>query len=193
MKNVPQESKLAFHNDSFRLGELRLYLMASAGKMFKDGSVNVSLKLKTCTLDDLREGIERATSRSVSSHGAGCHSRLTLNLASLQALLCLGSSKNICVFLIRPLIWIASRINANIRFSCWDGYIKWKFINKSEYCLKNGTTTMWVSVVKYVVIYFFQIISIHQNHVLKILKVMTFSFVLFCLSFKTLLQNFCHF
>jgi vacuolar protein sorting-associated protein 13A/C len=41
--------------------------MASAGKMFKDGSMNVSLKLKTCTLDDLREGIERATSRFVSS------------------------------------------------------------------------------------------------------------------------------
>ena len=41
--------------------------MASAGKMFKDGSMNVSLKLKTCTLDDLREGIERATSRFVRS------------------------------------------------------------------------------------------------------------------------------
>ncbi|XP_005316696.2 intermembrane lipid transfer protein VPS13C isoform X3 [Ictidomys tridecemlineatus] len=63
--DINQESKLAFHNDSFRLGELRLYLMASAGKMFKDGSVNVSLKLKTCTLDDLREGIERATSRMI--------------------------------------------------------------------------------------------------------------------------------
>ncbi|XP_007638289.1 vacuolar protein sorting-associated protein 13C isoform X1 [Cricetulus griseus] len=60
-----QESSLSFHNDSFRLGELRLHLMASAGKMFKDGSVDISLKLKTCTLDDLREGIERATSRMI--------------------------------------------------------------------------------------------------------------------------------
>ncbi|XP_012972859.1 vacuolar protein sorting-associated protein 13C isoform X2 [Mesocricetus auratus] len=60
-----QEPRLSFHNDSFRLGELRLHLMASAGKMFKDGSVDVSLKLKTCTLDDLREGIERATSRMI--------------------------------------------------------------------------------------------------------------------------------
>ncbi|GAB1294389.1 Vacuolar protein sorting-associated protein 13C [Apodemus speciosus] len=60
-----QESGLSFHNDSFRLGELTLHLMASAGKMFKDGSMNVSLKLKTCTLDDLREGIERATSRMI--------------------------------------------------------------------------------------------------------------------------------
>ncbi|XP_032273582.1 vacuolar protein sorting-associated protein 13C isoform X2 [Phoca vitulina] len=63
--DINQESKLSFHNDSFRLGELRLHLMASVGKMFKDGSVNVSLKLKTCTLDDLREGIERATSRMI--------------------------------------------------------------------------------------------------------------------------------
>ncbi|XP_008563109.1 PREDICTED: vacuolar protein sorting-associated protein 13C-like, partial [Galeopterus variegatus] len=60
--DVNQESKLSFHNENFRLGELRLHLMASTGKMFKDGSMNVSVKLKTCTLDDLREGIERATS-----------------------------------------------------------------------------------------------------------------------------------
>ncbi|KAM9090694.1 intermembrane lipid transfer protein VPS13C isoform 3-T3 [Megaptera novaeangliae] len=60
-----QESKLSFHNDSFRLGELRLHFMASSGKMFKDGSMNVNIKLKTCTLDDLREGIERATSRMI--------------------------------------------------------------------------------------------------------------------------------
>ncbi|XP_004374680.1 intermembrane lipid transfer protein VPS13C isoform X1 [Trichechus manatus latirostris] len=63
--DISQESELSFHNDSLRLGELRLHLMASAGKMFKDGSVNVSVKLKTCTLDDLREGIERATSRMI--------------------------------------------------------------------------------------------------------------------------------
>ncbi|ELK31334.1 Vacuolar protein sorting-associated protein 13C [Myotis davidii] len=60
-----QESKLSFHNDSFRLGELRLHFMASSGKMFKDSSMNVGIKLKTCTLDDLREGIERATSRMI--------------------------------------------------------------------------------------------------------------------------------
>ncbi|XP_066130845.1 intermembrane lipid transfer protein VPS13C isoform X1 [Saccopteryx bilineata] len=63
--DVNQESKLSFHNDSFRLGELRLHLMASSGKMFKDGSMNFGIKLKTCTLDDLREGIERATSRMI--------------------------------------------------------------------------------------------------------------------------------
>ncbi|KAM5242082.1 intermembrane lipid transfer protein VPS13C isoform 2-T2 [Hipposideros larvatus] len=62
---ISQESKLSCHNDSLRLGELRLHLMASSGKMFKDGSMNVGIKLKTCTLDDLREGIERATSRMI--------------------------------------------------------------------------------------------------------------------------------
>ncbi|KAM5292524.1 intermembrane lipid transfer protein VPS13C [Ctenodactylus gundi] len=63
--DINQESKLSFHNDNFRLGELRLHLMTSVGKMFKDGSISVGLKLKTCTLDDLREGIERATSRMI--------------------------------------------------------------------------------------------------------------------------------
>ncbi|EPQ04529.1 Vacuolar protein sorting-associated protein 13C [Myotis brandtii] len=63
--DINQESKLSFHNDSFRLGELRLHFMASSGKMFKDSSMNVGIKLKTCTLDDLREGIERATSRMI--------------------------------------------------------------------------------------------------------------------------------
>ncbi|XP_004421707.1 PREDICTED: vacuolar protein sorting-associated protein 13C isoform X2 [Ceratotherium simum simum] len=63
--DINQESRLSFHNESFRLGELRLHLMASAGKMFKDGSMNVSIELKTCTLDDLREGVERATSRMI--------------------------------------------------------------------------------------------------------------------------------
>lgn len=85
---MPQESKLSFHNDSFRLGELRLHFMASVGKMFKDGSMNVSLKLKTCTLDDLREGIERATSRFVTSELAVHYVRLTLYLSLLPGMDC---------------------------------------------------------------------------------------------------------
>ncbi|XP_006899704.1 PREDICTED: vacuolar protein sorting-associated protein 13C isoform X1 [Elephantulus edwardii] len=63
--DINQESILSFHNDSLRIGELRLHHMSSSGKMFTDGSMNVSIKLKTCTLDDLREGIERATSRMI--------------------------------------------------------------------------------------------------------------------------------
>lgn len=43
--------------------------------------MNVGIKLKTCTLDDLREGIERATSRFVISEFAVYYLRLTLHLA----------------------------------------------------------------------------------------------------------------
>ncbi|XP_043837889.1 vacuolar protein sorting-associated protein 13C [Dromiciops gliroides] len=60
-----QGSTLIFHSDHLRLGELRLHLMTSAGKMCKDGSLNICLKLQTCTLDDLREGVEKATSRMI--------------------------------------------------------------------------------------------------------------------------------
>lgn len=92
-----QESKLSFHNDSFRLGELRLHLMSSTGQMFKDGSLNVNVKLQTCTLDDLREGIERATSRFVRSeldvHGSGW----TLDLPFQQALARPGITRRVCL------------------------------------------------------------------------------------------------
>uniref|UniRef100_A0A8C3HY10 Vacuolar protein sorting 13 homolog C n=1 Tax=Chrysemys picta bellii TaxID=8478 RepID=A0A8C3HY10_CHRPI len=58
-------SLLSLHSDSLRLGELRLHLMASSGKMFSDGSMDVNIKLKTCTLDDLREGIQKVTARMI--------------------------------------------------------------------------------------------------------------------------------
>uniref|UniRef100_A0A8D2LMG4 Vacuolar protein sorting 13 homolog C n=1 Tax=Varanus komodoensis TaxID=61221 RepID=A0A8D2LMG4_VARKO len=60
-----QESQLSLHNKSSRLGELRLHLMRSSGQMFSNGSLDFNTKLKTCTLDDLREGILRATSRMI--------------------------------------------------------------------------------------------------------------------------------
>uniref|UniRef100_A0A8C4YCP0 Vacuolar protein sorting 13 homolog C n=1 Tax=Gopherus evgoodei TaxID=1825980 RepID=A0A8C4YCP0_9SAUR len=60
-----QQSLLSLHSDSLRLGELRLRLMASSGKMFSDGSMDVNIKLKTCTLDDLREGIQKVTARMI--------------------------------------------------------------------------------------------------------------------------------
>ncbi|XP_072472489.1 intermembrane lipid transfer protein VPS13C isoform X1 [Notamacropus eugenii] len=63
--DVNQGSTLSFHSDHLCLGELRLHLMTSSGKMFKDGSSNICLKLHTCTLDDLREGVEKATSRMI--------------------------------------------------------------------------------------------------------------------------------
>uniref|UniRef100_A0A674K9G4 Vacuolar protein sorting 13 homolog C n=1 Tax=Terrapene triunguis TaxID=2587831 RepID=A0A674K9G4_9SAUR len=63
--NDYNQSLLSLHSDSLRLGELRLHLMASSGKMFSDGSMDVNIKLKTCTLDDLREGIQKVTARMI--------------------------------------------------------------------------------------------------------------------------------
>ncbi|XP_037249946.1 vacuolar protein sorting-associated protein 13C isoform X2 [Falco rusticolus] len=60
-----QKSLLSLHSDKLRLGELRLHLMASSGKMFSDGSMDISVKLKACTLDDLREGIQNVTARMI--------------------------------------------------------------------------------------------------------------------------------
>ncbi|XP_077174397.1 intermembrane lipid transfer protein VPS13C isoform X2 [Paroedura picta] len=60
-----QKSQLSLHNSSLRLGELRLDRMNSTGKMFSDGSMDVNTTLRKCTLDDLREGIQRATSRMI--------------------------------------------------------------------------------------------------------------------------------
>uniref|UniRef100_A0A8D0H4F6 Vacuolar protein sorting 13 homolog C n=1 Tax=Sphenodon punctatus TaxID=8508 RepID=A0A8D0H4F6_SPHPU len=59
------EGNLFNQIDSLRLGELRLYLMTSSGKMFSDGSMDINTKLTTCTLDDLREDIPKATSRLI--------------------------------------------------------------------------------------------------------------------------------
>ncbi|KAM6426345.1 intermembrane lipid transfer protein VPS13C [Liasis olivaceus] len=58
-----QKSQLSLHNSHLRLGELRLHFMRSSGQLFSDGSIDVSTKMETCTLDDLREGIQKATSR----------------------------------------------------------------------------------------------------------------------------------
>uniref|UniRef100_A0A663ML93 Vacuolar protein sorting 13 homolog C n=1 Tax=Athene cunicularia TaxID=194338 RepID=A0A663ML93_ATHCN len=60
-----QKSLLSLHSDKLRLGELQLHLMASSGKMFSDGSVDINVKLKACTLDDLREGIQNVTARMI--------------------------------------------------------------------------------------------------------------------------------
>ncbi|XP_040456276.1 vacuolar protein sorting-associated protein 13C isoform X2 [Falco naumanni] len=60
-----QKSLLSLHSDKLLLGELRLHLMASSGKMFSDGSMDISVKLKACTLDDLREGIQNVTARMI--------------------------------------------------------------------------------------------------------------------------------
>ncbi|KAM4748951.1 intermembrane lipid transfer protein VPS13C [Rhinophrynus dorsalis] len=53
------------HSERLRLGELRLHLLTSAGSMYADGAMDFSTHLRTCTLDDLREGITKATSRMI--------------------------------------------------------------------------------------------------------------------------------
>uniref|UniRef100_A0A672USM2 Vacuolar protein sorting 13 homolog C n=1 Tax=Strigops habroptila TaxID=2489341 RepID=A0A672USM2_STRHB len=63
--DMNQKSLLSLHSDKLRLGELRLHLMASSGKMFSDGSMDINVKLKACTLDDLREGIQNVTARMI--------------------------------------------------------------------------------------------------------------------------------
>ncbi|XP_064421924.1 intermembrane lipid transfer protein VPS13C isoform X2 [Latimeria chalumnae] len=60
-----QTSLLSLRNDSLRLGELRFYLMTASGKMFEDGSIDINTQLRSCTLDDLRKGIQRVTSRMI--------------------------------------------------------------------------------------------------------------------------------
>uniref|UniRef100_A0A670Z3U9 Vacuolar protein sorting 13 homolog C n=1 Tax=Pseudonaja textilis TaxID=8673 RepID=A0A670Z3U9_PSETE len=60
---IQGKSQLSLHNSHLRLGELRLHFMSSSGQMFSDGSLDVSTKMETCTLDDLREGVEKATAR----------------------------------------------------------------------------------------------------------------------------------
>ncbi|XP_069723155.1 intermembrane lipid transfer protein VPS13C isoform X2 [Phaenicophaeus curvirostris] len=64
-RDTNQKSPVSLHSDKFRLGELRLHLMASSGKMFSDGSMDINVKLKACTLDDLREGIQNVTARMI--------------------------------------------------------------------------------------------------------------------------------
>uniref|UniRef100_A0A670KG22 Vacuolar protein sorting 13 homolog C n=1 Tax=Podarcis muralis TaxID=64176 RepID=A0A670KG22_PODMU len=59
------KSQLSLHDNSLCLGELRLHLMTSSGQIFSNGSMDINTKLKTCTLDDLREGIQKATSRMI--------------------------------------------------------------------------------------------------------------------------------
>uniref|UniRef100_A0A8B9CAV5 Vacuolar protein sorting 13 homolog C n=1 Tax=Anser brachyrhynchus TaxID=132585 RepID=A0A8B9CAV5_9AVES len=64
-RDMNQKSPLLLHSDRLRLGELRLHLMASSGKMFSNGSMDINVKLKACTLDDLREGIQNVTARMI--------------------------------------------------------------------------------------------------------------------------------
>lgn len=57
-----QSSDLQDQQD-LRLGEFALHLLKTSGKILNNGSMEVSTVLTACTLDDLRTGMERVTSR----------------------------------------------------------------------------------------------------------------------------------
>ena len=51
------------HQENLRLGEVALRLLNTSGRIMSDGSLEVNTVLSACTLDDLRTGVERVTSR----------------------------------------------------------------------------------------------------------------------------------
>ncbi|XP_069383471.1 intermembrane lipid transfer protein VPS13C isoform X4 [Paralichthys olivaceus] len=53
------------HQENLRLGEFTLRLLKTSGRIFASGSMEVTTVLTDCTLDDLRTGMERVTSRMV--------------------------------------------------------------------------------------------------------------------------------
>ncbi|MED6232098.1 hypothetical protein ATANTOWER_021188, partial [Ataeniobius toweri] len=60
-----QEAADLWHHQNLRLGELALRLMKASGKILNNGSMEVNTILTSCTLDDLRSGVDRVTSRMV--------------------------------------------------------------------------------------------------------------------------------
>uniref|UniRef100_A0A4W6CNZ5 Vacuolar protein sorting 13 homolog C n=1 Tax=Lates calcarifer TaxID=8187 RepID=A0A4W6CNZ5_LATCA len=53
------------HQENLRLGEFSLHLLKTSGKIQASGNIEVNTVLTACTLDDLRTGMERVTSRMV--------------------------------------------------------------------------------------------------------------------------------
>ncbi|KAF7642767.1 hypothetical protein LDENG_00251000, partial [Lucifuga dentata] len=60
-----QPSDLQQHQENLRLGEFVLHLMKASGRILTSGSMDVSTILTSCTLDDLRAGMDRVTSRMI--------------------------------------------------------------------------------------------------------------------------------
>ncbi|XP_039469572.1 vacuolar protein sorting-associated protein 13C isoform X4 [Oreochromis aureus] len=61
----PKQSSDLQDQQDLRLGEFALHLLKTSGKILNNGSMEVSTVLTACTLDDLRTGMERVTSRMV--------------------------------------------------------------------------------------------------------------------------------
>ncbi|XP_043958536.1 vacuolar protein sorting-associated protein 13C isoform X2 [Gambusia affinis] len=61
----PKQPAGLSHQENLRLGQLVLRLMTASGRARSNGSVEVNTVLTACTLDDLRAGVNRVTSRMV--------------------------------------------------------------------------------------------------------------------------------
>ncbi|XP_053284291.1 intermembrane lipid transfer protein VPS13C [Pleuronectes platessa] len=61
----PQQPLQLQHLENLRLGEFTLRSLKTSGGMFASGSMEVTTVLTDCTLDDLRSGMDRVTSRMV--------------------------------------------------------------------------------------------------------------------------------
>lgn len=51
------------HQQNLTLAEFALHLLKTSGKLWTNGCMEVTTVLSTCTLDDLRAGMNRVTSR----------------------------------------------------------------------------------------------------------------------------------
>ncbi|KAM6950364.1 intermembrane lipid transfer protein VPS13C [Lycodopsis pacificus] len=63
--NDPKQPSDLQRQQNLRLGEFALHLLKTSGKILPNGSMEVTTILSACTLDDLRTGMERVTSRMV--------------------------------------------------------------------------------------------------------------------------------
>ncbi|XP_048360331.1 intermembrane lipid transfer protein VPS13A [Sphaerodactylus townsendi] len=63
--NSNQSSVLDQRDNALKLAEFKLVLISAAVKMLSDESMNASVKLTNCTLDDKRQTVQKATPRMV--------------------------------------------------------------------------------------------------------------------------------
>ncbi|XP_029702157.1 vacuolar protein sorting-associated protein 13C isoform X2 [Takifugu rubripes] len=63
--NDPKQPSEHQHQQNLRLAEFALHLLKTSGKLWTNGCVEVTTVLSTCTLDDLRAGMNRVTSRMI--------------------------------------------------------------------------------------------------------------------------------
>ncbi|XP_069759027.1 intermembrane lipid transfer protein VPS13C isoform X1 [Narcine bancroftii] len=82
---LKQATGLVQHLERSPLGEFRLHLTTASGKMISDGSLMFDINLTTCTLDDLRQGIEKVTQRMIEKkHGSEESVMIKLKYSQLE-------------------------------------------------------------------------------------------------------------